>query len=377
MIRFFFRPTPAIINGTRYWKNTLAVTASLLAFAVSMMVASAAGAGTWLSTNGNRIYSNGSIWAGRGANLHDTRSCNACTWDAPNTGEVKRRIDTLVDVWGANFIRLALESYSDAEGRVHWKTFLDDAEYLADIKEIVDYIGTKPNTYVLLSLWVDPSFSDQGLPTQSTINAWKLLASQFINDSHVLFGLVNEPQYNFGGEENQQRWVAFNDTVAAIRAVETAHGGQPHIITVQGLGGWARFLEYFISHPITAGGGVNIAYEVHVYDSQDLFDDRFGTPSQTLPVIIGEFGPADGYMTMDDCSALMDTADQLKIPYLAWTFHMRCPPNLLVDKSGWGCGVGMELQPTEWGQLLKNHLLPQNESGGWSIAPLIYILLKK
>jgi hypothetical protein len=72
-------------------------------------------------------------------------------------------------------------------------------------------------------------------------------------------------------------------------------------------------------------------------------------------VIIGEFGPAQG-MTNSDCTTLMNLAEQQQIPYLAWTFHGRCPPNLLVDNSGGGCGVGMELVPTPFGQRLKTRL---------------------
>ena len=56
----------------------------------------------------------------------------------------------------------------------------------------------------------------------------------------------------------------------------------------------------------------------------------------------------------------MDLAVELEVPHLAWTFHMRCPPNLLVDYSEGGCGVDMELEPTTWGVLLQDHL-----SGTW------------
>ena len=75
-------------------------------------------------------------------------------------------------------------------------------------------------------------------------------------------------------------------------------------------------------------------------------------------MVIGEFGPATGYMTLDDCTQLMDRAEAVDVPYLGWTFHMRCPPNLLVDSSGGGCGVGMPLEPTAWGQLLRDRLAP-------------------
>jgi hypothetical protein len=110
-----------------------------------------------------------------------------------------------------------------------------------------------------------------------------------------------------------------------------------------------------VTHPITAGGGKNIAHEVHVYDPASEFQKMVVTPAQSIPVIIGEFGPMHS-MTMSDCSTLMDLAQQHNIPHLAWTFHMRCPPNLVQDLSGGGCGIGMSLQPTQFGTMFKNRL---------------------
>ena len=58
----------------------------------------------WLSVNGNHIVrGDGSAWHGRGANIHDTRSCWACAWGPPDVAEVTRRIDELVDDWNADF----------------------------------------------------------------------------------------------------------------------------------------------------------------------------------------------------------------------------------------------------------------------------------
>ncbi|MCA9660737.1 MAG: cellulase family glycosylhydrolase, partial [Myxococcales bacterium] len=311
----------------------------------------------WLYTEGNHIYTgNGELWRARGANIHDTRSCNACTWGPPDVDEVKRRVDALVDDWGANFMRLTLESYAAAEGRVHWASFADDADYLADIVEIVDYIGTKPDTWVMVSMWVDPSFTDMGWPSAETAARWELLTAAFADDPHVLFGLVNEPQANFNGDLDGQVWTAMNDTVAAIRAAETSAGGGSHIIAVQGTRAWARVLDYYVDHPITAGDGANVAYETHIYNPEEDFDQLLVGPAETLPVIIGEFGPGQG-MELSDTAALMDLATSLDVPHLAWTFHMRCAPNLLVDNSGGGCGVDMPLMPTEWGTQLRDRLL--------------------
>lgn len=322
--------------------------------------------GDWLHTAQNHILrSDGTVWHGRGANLNDTRSCNACTYQAPSAAEVMRRADELIDNWKANFIRLDLESYGSAtEGgsppRVHWQGLLADAGYLADIQAIVSHISAK-GAYTMVSLWVDPTFtqtssstSEAGWPTAATNAVLAKLAQTFLDDPHVLFGVCNEPQNNFDGSLDAAAWSAMNSAVAAIRAVEDAAGTPHHIVAVQGTGGWSSRLDYYVAHPIAASGGGNVAYEAHVYVPSSQFAQVFGNAAKTIPVIIGEFGPAN--MSDSDLAALQQQAEQNGIPHLAWTLHMRCDPSLLVDNSGGGCGIGMALQPSPWGQLLKTRL---------------------
>lgn len=316
--------------------------------------------GEWLGTAGSKIVkSDGTIWMGRGANLMDTRGCAAC---ASVTGpervtEVKRRMDELVK-WGANFIRLTLESELNAP-YANYRPITQDAQYLADIKAITDYAATKPGLYIEVSLWIDSSFSTTprvGWPTAQTIETWKILTTTLKDNPRVMFGLVNEPQNNFDGSFDAQAWTAMNNCVQAIRDTEAAIGSKQHIVVVQGLGGWSRILKYYLTHPIAAGQGKNVAYEVHVYDAVSEFKVMFEDPSLIIPVIIGEFGPATGYMTLAETQTLMDRAEALKVPYLAWAFHQRCPPNLLVDNVGYGCGINMTLTPSPWGTQLKNQL---------------------
>lgn len=316
----------------------------------------------WLYTEGARIYrSDGTVFHGRGANIHDTRSCWACAWFEPDPEEVIRRIDTLTGVWGANFMRLALESYGSgsteqAGGALQWGTVLEDPAYLADIKAIVDHIGEIPGAVVLLSIWTDPTQSELGWPTDATREIWRTLVDTFRDSPHVMFGITNEPAENFDGAQDAAVWEQMNLTVETIRQEEARLGSPQHIITVQGTGGWARRMEYYVEHPITAFGGANVAYEVHVYNPPSEFDAMFVEPSATIPIVIGEFGPAEGYMTEADCSALMEQAEAVEVPYLAWTFHPRCGPGLVVDNTNGGCGVGMDLQPTSWGSLLMDRL---------------------
>ena len=316
----------------------------------------------WLSTSGNRILTaDGAPWMGRGVNLPDTRSCGACVLAPPSVGEVKRRIDEAVDQWGANFLRLLLESYPAPDGKTQWRGVLEDPAYLADLREIVGYATGKRDVYVLVSVWHDPSVNPMGWPTADTNRVLQKLVGTFAGDARVLFGVASEPTANFDGARDAEAWSAMNDAVAAIRAAEDAAGGRHHLVAVQGTRQWARVLDYYVRNPIKAGGGANVVYETHVYDGADAFAARFIDPSRTIPVIIGEFGPVDqpgvARMTTADCVQLMAQADALQVPYLAWTFHMRCPPDLLEDHSSGGCGVGMPLRPTAWGALLRDHLL--------------------
>jgi hypothetical protein len=313
----------------------------------------------WLHTDGNKIYyGDNTVFRGRGTNIHDTRSCNACTWYDPNVDEVKRRIDELVDGWGANFMRLLLESYAESlPYQIHWAGLLDDEDYLDDIIEIVDHIGTKSKVYVLVSLWIEPTTTDMGWPTAETNAVWQALAAALVDRPYVLFGLINEPQSNYGGENDGDVWSAMNSAVQAIRDIEAAHNSPKHIIAVQGTRAWARNLGYYVDHPITAGDGENIAYETHAYIHEEEFEEIWVGPSATLPVIVGEFGPSE-YSNDSDCVAVMDEAEARDIPWLAWTFHMRCDPSLLVDNTGDGdgCGFGMDLVPSQWGTVIKDRL---------------------
>ena len=321
----------------------------------------------WLYTSGNKIYKEDStVFAGRGVNIFDTRSCNAATAFTPNVEEVKRRINEVVDVWGADYLRLTLESYESLQSwQVHGLSVLEDTAYLNDIVEIIEHIGTKDSVYVLVSVWNDPSLSDMGWPTEETIETWRVLVPALAQYPYVLFGVCNEPQSNSDGALDPDVWEAMNNAVAAIREEEeNASSPHQHIITVQGTRDWARYLGYYVDHPIEAGGGTNIAYETHCYDHEDRFEERFIDPSEHIPVVIGEFGPAVIgevlYMTLEECQLMMDEAEDLQIPYTAWSFHQRCPPCLFEDLIGSGAGFDMDIVPTEWGELLMDQLLAKN-----------------
>lgn len=318
----------------------------------------------WLTTKGNRIVKgDGSPFRGRGANLHDTRSCDACTGQPPNPKGLMAWSDELIDNWRANFIRFNLWAFPNDGGfRLQWKSLVDDPQYYADIQTVVNHMTSKPGVYVMVTLFLDPSMVPQGQPhaewpTEKSLPVYQKLAEAFVDNPRVLFGLMNEPQDP--ASENAALADIFKKAIATIRGVESAKGSPQHIIVAQATQGWSRDLSYWLANPL----GANIAYEVHAYNPPADFDALIVQPSKTLPVLIGEFGYSQ-YQTIAQARQLMEVAEANEVPWIAWNFHQRCDPNLIQDKGGAGydgcgfkgAGTTYTWPITEWGQAVKDRL---------------------
>ena len=311
----------------------------------------------WLQTSGNGFVLDGEPWAGRGANFHDTRYCGSCAGheaDDELLDEVKSRAHLLVDTWGVDFVRLNLESHAEppSEDAVHWAGILDDERYLADLVALVDYLGEHPGVFVELAPLTDASFDASGWPTDDTVDVVMALVETFYASPHVLFGLGHPP---VSDGDDDALWQRYDELAAAIREVEDFYGAPHHVIVAPGTDRGGSVLDHYLDHPLTAGDGTDIAYEVHVVDGPDLYEERVFEPAQSLPVIIGYLGPdplgVPDTSTAEDNLALMEQAHAAGIPYAARTFHWSCgEPNLLRDDLGDSCGVGAELTPSDpWG----------------------------
>ncbi len=311
----------------------------------------------WLQTSGNGFVLDGEPWAGRGANFHDTRYCGSCAYrdaDDDLLDETQARAHLLIDTWGVDFVRLNLESRAAApdEDAVHWAGILDDPDYLDDLVTLVDYIGGHDGVFVELAPMTDATFDEDGWPTDTSLDMMSTLVETFVDTPHVLFGLGHQPVSSGDDDALAER---FDALAAKVREVEDFHGAPHHVIVAPGTDRSGSLLDHYLDHPLTAGDGTDIAYEVHVIDGPDLYEDRVFEPAQELPVIIGFLGPdphgVPDTSTVDDNLALMGMAHDAGIPYAAWTFHWGCgEPNLLHDDIGDSCGMGAELTPSDpWG----------------------------
>src|SRR3569623_72204 len=321
-------------------------------------------AADWLDVQGTHIdYGDGRHFHGRGADLHDERSCEACSFMQADPAGVDRWSDELIDNWHANFIRFLLSAKSAPynASEVQWKSLVDDPQYLADIVQNVTHMTSK-GVYVEVTVFMDPSMKletsdfDSEWPSSAgdTLPVYRALAEAFHDNPRVLFGLTNEPH---GSADHDAALAAVYATaIDAIRAVEDSHGTPHHLIVAQAPENYARDLDYFIAHPLA---GDRIIYEVHPYNTQADFDRLITQPATHLPIMIGEYGPA-GVMTNADIQALWPVAQAAEVQYLAWVLHQRCPPSMLQDTASDGCGLsaatGYNFPRTAWGDLLYDHL---------------------
>jgi hypothetical protein len=298
-----------------------------------------------LTVSGNIIMHGQDPWYASGPNIFDTRGCNACAYDDPDVDEIKRRMSFFA-LEGATLFRLCLESYATADGRVNYD--FDDPRYLDDVAEIVAHARTL-GCWVLVAPWNDSSLAEDGMPTGVTIGRLAQLADRFVGTDHVIIGCCNEPQRNWDNSDTARRFAAFTQCVTAIR-----ERGFTGLVAVQGLSGWGRDLTPYVDMRLNDG---QVIYETHIYGPPVHYDRQVLDVSSVLPVIIGEYGPMVGLMTTDDCAEVATAAYDDSVPNIAWAGHHRCNHEqaMLADYSEGGCGIGMSLELTDWGEQCAAH----------------------
>ena len=359
------------VPGTWYAQGTAS---GLTSSSVASAAYTISGTSPWLyvgpSSNpskvtGPRILLNGVNYLGRGVNLNDIRNCGSCvnSSEASSLSVAESLMDAAVTTFGSNFIRLVTMCYTNGSYSENYACAGSDPTYLEDMVTLIQRAATHYSTpvYVMLSIWDDPTLSSEDWPTAATNTEWQVWVNALLTQPNVMFGLTNEPNGQGSSSDDAGAWSALNTAATTIRAVEDAAGTPHHIISSQGVDGYSRNVNYYVTHPITADGGGNIVYGIHAYDAASAFTTCTNSPycwgewepqSLSIPVIIEEFGIASGYMTASDATTLMKDAQDLDVPYTAWDFNNNCAPDLI---NGSGCSAS-GITPTTWGTQVQTQL---------------------
>ena len=298
----------------------------------------------WLYTSGNHVYvsngTSGSVWVGRGVNVDDTYLCgyNGSQWMTNSETVLTSMMSNVVTNWKPTFVRMSLSLYSYPQTPASW---IGTSAYKTSMTNVIESM-TKAGVYVMVTLRSDSTMQEgagepTGLQTTSTDPTYVALVDSFANDSHVMFGLSNEPGGN--AFSNATIRSAMDHATSVIRAEEDKLGVPHHVVSVQG-NGWTSDISFYSTSPLSQD---NVVYEVHGYppmSSQYTFSN--------IPVVIGEYG------TLSNPSAFFADLESKQIPSLAWDFepYSDCAPDL----------VTVNLNPTStvdtsWGSTVQQYLL--------------------
>jgi hypothetical protein len=298
----------------------------------------------WLYTSGNHVYvsngTSGTVWVGRGVNVDDTYLCgyNGSQWMTNAETALTSMMSNVVTNWKPSFVRMSLSMYSYPQTPASW---VGTSAYKTSMTNVIESL-TKAGVYVMVTLRSDSTMVEgagepTGLETSSTDSAYVALVDSFANDSHVMFGLSNEPGGN--AFSNATIRSAMDHATSVIRAEEDKLGVPHHVVSVQG-NSWTSDISFYSTSPLSQD---NVVYEVHGYppmSSQYTFSN--------IPVVIGEYG------TLSNPSAFFADLESKQIPNLAWDFepYSDCAPDL----------VTVNLNPTStvdtaWGSTVQQYLL--------------------
>jgi len=292
--------------------------------------------------------------------------------------------NAMAQQWHMNVVRINISQ---------WIYNLDPATYMSKLDTAVQQANAA-GFYVILDFHDNPQsgavspYSDGMLHTPS-LTWWKMLATHYINNSMIMFDVLNEPTYT-----TWTTWlhgdgadvVGFADTIAAIRST----GARQIIVVEPGKagggtpteGGWATFNPTTLTDP-------NIIFSRHIYQkiisgNPTTWDHDWGSLLNTHPIYYGEWALLpDPYITSHCTGLTSANADPLTNAFLnylsqrnanwtAWDFlaynliqnTSSYTPTTFNTGSSWRCGdpsaahAGMGLD-------VKNHMnnLPTSNPG--------------
>jgi hypothetical protein len=288
------------------------------------------------------------------------RGVNAASleWTSDGEGHILKTVETAVDGWHANAVRLPLsqdrwfgKAPEQADGGKAYRALVD---------RVVDLCAGR-GCYVILDLhWSDAGewgkqIGQHVMPDRNSLEFWKDLAPVYQNHPAVLFNLYNEPHdvswdvWLKGGEVTEKAYrrnpaktfeaVGMQALLDAVRA-----SGARNVVVVGGLNWAYDFSGILDGRRLADPSGDGVLYDNHAYpfkgDTVAQWVAKMEAAAKALPVMVGEFGadsrgpaakkgrgPSDEEWVRQVLQALEDHGWS----WTAWDLHPAAGPRLISD----------------------------------------------
>jgi len=285
------------------------------------------------------------------------RGVNAASmeWTSDGQGHILKTIDTAINDWHVNIIRLPL-SQDRWFGKGPEQTD-GGKSYRALVQHAVDICATQ-KCYIILDLhWSDcdhwgANIGQHSMPDSNSVAFWKDLAPLYANHPAVLFDLYNEPHdvswdvwLNGGditdtpngrhpGTPQKFHAVGMQQMLDTVRAT-----GAKNVVIAGGLDWAYDFSGILAGRLLSDPKGNGVIYANHCYDNKhdsvDTWVRNMEEASAKLPVMVTEFGgtagpshevPSDNWLLH-----VMKALDEHHWSWTAWDLHTNARPNLISD----------------------------------------------
>ncbi|MGI4872509.1 MAG: cellulase family glycosylhydrolase [Janthinobacterium lividum] len=252
---------------------------------------------------GNRFTLNGNPWLPQGVMLrgfvgppaYEKNSAKNAYTAYLNYGVAELNA---AKAYGADMLRFQVSQPGlDPQSKLY------DAQYVQTFLTAVK-LARQHHFVVIISMQDESRSGDpvrHALPIAATVRNWDMLNGVFSTDRGVMFELYNEPAL-LSNAANWQLWAQGNPnaTPDAFTGMQTLitrlrAAGSQNVLLLDGLGFASNTLKGVpaITDPLS-----RVAYAVHPYQhgsaDESRWDEQFGIPSQTLPVLSTEWSAQVG-----------------------------------------------------------------------------------
>jgi endoglucanase len=277
-------------------------------------------------------------------------------WTSDGQGHLLQTVNTAIHDWHVNLCRLPL-----AQDRWFGKGPEQNdggKSYRELIRQIVNTCATN-RCYIILDLhWSDcnewgVNIGQHSMPDSNSVAFWQEAALAYANHPAVLFDLYNEPHdvswevWLHGGlitdRPNNRRAMRNPRTYQAVGMqclLDTVRAtGAKNVVVAGGLDWAYDYSGILAGRQLSDPHGHGVIYANHCYDNKndsvDTWIAKMETASAKLPVIVTEFGGADGPSRMvpadDWLLHVMRALDDHHWSWTAWDLHPGARPSLISD----------------------------------------------